>query len=66
MRKGDWKLVNPGGEWDKPSFELYNLSEDLSETRDLGQKRPEKYRELLREWQTYRDEKRVKPEAAFE
>jgi arylsulfatase A-like enzyme len=59
VRKGDWKLVNPGKPWEASNFELYDLAEDLSETRDLRKKRPEKFRELLREWRTYRDEKRV-------
>ena len=26
VRKGEWKLVNPGMMWDEPQFALYNLS----------------------------------------
>lgn len=27
VRKGSWKLVNPGEEWEETNFELYNLEE---------------------------------------
>jgi arylsulfatase A-like enzyme len=43
VRAGDWKLlVFPGGR-----TELYNLAEDLGETRDLGPDHPDLVRELL-------------------
>ena len=37
VRKGDWKLVQLG---DQPA-ELYNLRQDLSETKDVSQKETE-------------------------
>jgi arylsulfatase len=47
LRVGDWKIVSAGkaGPW-----ELYDLSADRSETRDLAAARPEKVRELAAAW----------------
>jgi arylsulfatase len=47
LRVGDWKVVAAGkaGPW-----ELYDLSSDRSETRDLAAARPEKVRELSAIW----------------
>jgi arylsulfatase len=47
LRVGDWKVVAAGkaGPW-----ELYDLSSDRSETRDLAAARPEKVRELSALW----------------
>ena len=50
VREGDWKLIK---RYDEETFELYNLANDLSETRDLSQNMPAKARELdarLRAW----------------
>ncbi|MCG2590442.1 sulfatase [Rhodohalobacter sulfatireducens] len=43
IRKGDWKLVYFH---EDQSLELYNLEEDLSESNDLSDQRPEKVEEL--------------------
>ena len=53
IRVGDWKLVAAGktGPW-----ELYDLANDRTETRDLARERPEKVRELARRWQEHHDE----------
>jgi arylsulfatase len=47
LRAGDWKIVATGrdGPW-----ELYDLSSDRSETRNLAGDRPEKVRELAAVW----------------
>jgi arylsulfatase len=47
LRVGDWKIVAAGkaGPW-----ELYDLSADRSETRNLAAARPEKIRELSEIW----------------
>jgi arylsulfatase len=47
LRVGDWKVVAAGkdGPW-----ELYDLSSDRSETKDLAAARPEKVRELTAIW----------------
>jgi arylsulfatase len=47
LRVGDWKIVAAGK--DSP-WELYDLSSDRSETRNLAADRPEKVRELEALW----------------
>src|SRR5262249_40445516 len=47
LRVGDWKIVAAGK--DSP-WELYDLSSDRSETKDLAAARPEKVRELAALW----------------
>jgi len=43
IRQGDWKLIR----WHEgPTWELYNLADDLSETNDLAPAMPEKVRAL--------------------
>ncbi len=53
LRVGDWKVVAAGedGPW-----ELYDLGEDRTETRNLAGAHPEKLRELVRRWEGRRDE----------
>jgi arylsulfatase A-like enzyme len=48
IRHGDWKLVvgRDGG----PTWELYNLADDLSETKNLADARAEKAQELAKLW----------------
>jgi arylsulfatase A-like enzyme len=48
VRKGDWKLIRFYGEGPNRSyaFELYNLRDDIGETKNLADKMPEKVREL--------------------
>jgi arylsulfatase A-like enzyme len=43
IRAGDWKLME---QFEDGSLELYNLREDLSETRNLAASEPEKARDL--------------------
>jgi len=43
VRAGDWKLIK---RYDGKQFELFNLKDDLSETRDLSAKQPARVREL--------------------
>ena len=53
IRKGDWKLLwlhKPMGIAD---WELFNLSEDPGETRDLSVEHPEKKKELIALWDEY-------------
>ena len=52
IRVGDWKLV---ADHDGP-LELYNLSSDRSEMRDVSAKHLKKVEELSRAWNRYRDE----------
>lgn len=52
IRKGDYKLIEF---FEAEEVELYNLSEDLSETTDISQHMPEKASELLADLQHWRD-----------
>jgi arylsulfatase len=47
LRAGDWKIVAAGK--DSP-WELYNLSSDRSETKNLAKEKPEKVRALATMW----------------
>src|SRR5262249_8139356 len=48
LRAGDWKIVAAGK--DSP-WELYDLSSDRSETRNLAAEKPDKVRELAAFWE---------------
>ena len=48
IRIGDWKLV---ADRDPGQWELFDLSTDRAETRDLASQHPDKVRELAHEWQ---------------
>jgi arylsulfatase A-like enzyme len=59
IRKGEWKLVktregrldtDPGVLSDLSSAELYNLADDIGETRNLAAAHPEKAKELAEVW----------------
>lgn len=50
VRDGDWKLIE---RYEDGSVELYNLADDVGETRDLAAERPEitaRFRSLLSDW----------------
>lgn len=51
LRLGDWKIVRnpPRGKYAWP-FELYNLADDASESRDLAGKELDKLQELANAW----------------
>ena len=63
IRKGDWKLVktregplvdvDPATLTDLSSAGLYNLTEDLGETRNRATDRPDKVKELSEQWQRW-------------
>lgn len=53
LRKGDWKIVQANAPWGKGRWELYNIAQDRTESRDLAAQRPDKLRELEREWTRY-------------
>ena len=66
IRKGDWKLVNTTLPLNPDNFELYDLTVDLAEQRDLRAAEPEKFREMLGEWEVLKRETRLQiptPEA---
>lgn len=53
VRIGDYKLVEF---YNEERVELYNLSEDLSEKKDLAEKMPEKTKEMLKVLHDWREE----------
>ena len=52
-RKGDWKIVWGKRQPDEQRWELYNLGNDRSETKDLANEKPEILKELVAEWETW-------------
>ena len=66
IRKGDWKLVNTTVPLHPDNFELYDLSRDLAEQQDLKRSEPDKFQEMLGEWEALKKETRLQiptPEA---
>ena len=59
LRKGDWKITNITRPFDTANFELYNLADDLAEVNNLKDTEPEKYEELLLEWNKFANEIKV-------
>lgn len=59
VRKGEWKLVSYERPLVEENFQLFNLSTDLAESRDLKSEFPEKYQELLAEWYKYKEEAHI-------
>lgn len=53
IRQGDWKLLWMHKPMGIADWELFNLSEDPGETRDLAGEHPKKKRELLALWNEY-------------
>ncbi len=65
VRRGDWKLVRYDSTLDTPGarsvaskpalspFRLYNLAEDIGETRDRSGDLPDKTKELLGAWEEW-------------
>ncbi|WP_194973296.1 arylsulfatase [Aquiflexum lacus] len=53
LRKGKWKLLNTEKPFELKNFELYHLENDLSEQQDMKEVNPEKYQELLLEWEKF-------------
>lgn len=49
LRRGSWKVVQEG----KRPWELYNLSIDRSETRDLAEVEPERLAAMVDQWQAW-------------
>ena len=47
---GDWKLVKEAGQ---TRWELYNLAEDISETRNLAEKMPKKVKGMEEAWEEW-------------
>ena len=68
LRKGDWKIMyQPYHEIREPvtpgiltnTWQLYNLAEDPAELHDVSRSHPEKFEELLADWEQYEKENGV-------
>ncbi|CAN5673103.1 arylsulfatase [soil metagenome] len=53
IRKGKWKITKIKPPFGKGVFALYNIEEDPTESGDLAEQYPDKYKEMLREWNIY-------------
>ncbi|RMG27390.1 MAG: arylsulfatase [Bacteroidetes bacterium] len=53
VRKGSWKATWLEPPYGKGAWELFDLSKDPSERRDLAAAQPAKLQELLAEWERY-------------
>jgi len=58
LRQGDWKIVRLDG---KSNWELYNLSEDRSETNNLSGKFPKRVIEMRQKWNQLANEYKAFP-----
>ncbi len=59
IRKGDWKILWINDSLPKPKWELYNIKDDPSESTDISEKYPEKYKELIQDWKIYQEKNGV-------
>jgi len=51
--KGDWKITNISNPFDANAFALYHLPDDMGEAHDLSKENPEKYTEMMKEWEIF-------------
>ena len=59
LRKGNWKILSNNRPFNRDSFKLYNLSEDLAEMNNIREEEPEKYQELLQDWKQFAEKIKV-------
>ena len=45
IRRGEWKLIE---NYETGTYELYNISDDIGERKDLSSEYPQKVQELLK------------------
>ena len=55
LRQGNWKMSTLEAPFDESNFELFDLSVDPGETRNLADVEPEKLAELIELWRTERE-----------
>jgi arylsulfatase len=60
IRKGNYKIVNIERPFVKENFKLYNVSMDLAEQNELQESEPQKYLEMLEEWEKFAEENKVR------
>ena len=59
IRKGDWKLVHMPEPYGTDDWQLYNVMDDISESRDLSAEHPDKVKELEAHWNEYAEKNNV-------
>jgi len=59
VRQGEWKIRWEFKPYGKANWELFNLTDDPVERKDLAAEHPEKFKELLAVWDTYVRENNV-------
>ena len=59
LRKGNWKITNFIRPFALENFALYNLEDDIGEQEDLKDRSPEKYKEMIAEWEKFSKEIKV-------
>jgi arylsulfatase len=52
LRDGDWKLVGRRKTW-----ELYNMTEDPNELKNIADQQPDRVKKMVKQWQTWKDNK---------
>jgi arylsulfatase len=53
LRKGDWKLTWMTAPYGTGDWQLFNLANDPTESKELSASQPEKLAELLKDWDAY-------------
>lgn len=53
LRKGHWKITQVEAPFGIGQFALYNLESDPTESHNVAKENPEKYLELLDDWEDY-------------
>jgi arylsulfatase len=53
LRKGKWKITKIEPPFGKSAFALFDIEEDPTESHDLSNDYPDKYQELLSDWNNY-------------
>lgn len=59
VRAGDWKIVHMPEPYGNGRWQLYDLSKDLAEARDVAGQYPEKLEEMKKHWDAYARDNRV-------
>ncbi len=53
IRQGKWKIVKIEPPFGKGSFELFNIEDDPTESRNLSEQYPDQYQKMLKYWVAY-------------
>jgi len=59
LRKGKWKAEWMEAPYGNSEWELYDLSNDISQQHNIAATQPEKMQELIQAWETYEKENNV-------